>query len=180
MRRRFERKKFEAWQIIYIDLMTNIMIFFVILWSINQGKEKGIDDAIGNETAQMVTLPGDVLFESGKTGLTKAGRDVFQSLFVDKNQQSVITFDSNALTKRMLVIHGHTDGDGQKDRNLDLGFQRALTAFREVSRYNKDLPEHVIICSHADNTPALEVPKFSGKLNAQQPTNAREAKSKNR
>ena len=32
----------DSWQVIYMDLMTIIMVFFVILWSINQGKDLGI------------------------------------------------------------------------------------------------------------------------------------------
>jgi outer membrane protein OmpA-like peptidoglycan-associated protein len=173
-------KRFEAWQIIYIDLMTNIMITFVILWSISQGKQNGVDETIGNESAQMVTLPGDVLFDPGRSFLSTNGKQVFKNLFLDKNNQSVLSFESSPMTKRMLVIHGHTDGDGSKAQNLDLGFQRALSAFQEISSYSKELSEHVIICSHADNTPAVEVPKFSGKLSAAQQTMAKDAKAKNR
>jgi outer membrane protein OmpA-like peptidoglycan-associated protein len=127
-----------------------------------------------------VTLPGDVLFDAGKASLSKAGKDVFRSLFLDKNNQSVLSFEDTGMTNRMLVIHGHTDGDGPKDKNLDLGFQRALSAYREISQHSKDFSEHAIICSHADNTPAIEVPKFKGNLTALQANLARDAKAKNR
>jgi len=178
-RRTAPKRRFDSWQIIYIDLMTNIMIFFVILWSINQGKQKGIDDAIGNESTAMVNLPGDVLFQSGRAAMTTEGQSVIKKLFTDSSG-AILSFESNALTKRMLLIHGHTDNDGTKEKNLDLGFQRALAAYREIRKHSKDLDEHVVICSHADNSPSREVPKFSGKVGHQEQTILNDAKSKNR
>jgi hypothetical protein len=38
----------------------------------------------------------------------------------------------------------------------------------------------VVICTHADNTPAQEVPAFGGTLSAAEQTAVKEAKSKNR
>ena len=52
----------------------------------------------------------------------------------------MLNFDTGGLTKRMLVIHGHTDNDGKKDKNLDLGFQRALATYREIAKYGSDRP----------------------------------------
>lgn len=173
------RKKHDSWQVVYMDLMTNVMIFFVILWSLNQGKDQGVDLTVGNESAQLVNLPGDVLFKSGKWALTKEGKDVFKRLFSDENG-SILTFDENPAGKRMLVVHGHTDGDGKKRKNLDLGYQRAVAAYEEIARFNRDVHDHVIICSHADNTPEQEVPKFTGRLTPEQMSLARGAKAKNR
>ena len=77
------KKHGALWSIIYIDLMTQIMIFFVILWSVEQKQEavkqadiSGQGLGIGNQTVRMVNLPGDVLFASGKTDLEAEGRDV--------------------------------------------------------------------------------------------------------
>ena len=62
------RRAFDIWQIVYIDLMTNVMIFFVVLWAVQSRPTKsGISDNIGTETVKMVSLPGDVLFSSGKS-----------------------------------------------------------------------------------------------------------------
>lgn len=178
-RRPSVRKHQESWKIVYIDLITNIMIFFVILWSISQGASKGVDDVVGNESAAMVNLPGDVLFKSGRAAMTEEGREVFKKLFTDATG-AILNFESNSLAKRMLVIHGHTDNDGTKNQNLELGFQRAVAAYNEIRRYSKDLDDHIVICSHADNSPAREVPKFTGKLAKQQQQVLSEAKSKNR
>jgi hypothetical protein len=92
----------------------------------------------------------------------------------------VLNFDTGALAKRVLVVHGHTDSDGQEDDNLDLGYKRALAAYRDIKKYGAELPDHVVICTHADNTPAQEVPAFSGTLTPAEQTAVKEAKSKNR
>jgi flagellar motor protein MotB len=172
-------KNREIWQVIYIDLMTNVMCFFVILWSINQGKKVKMIEAQGDHTTQMVSLPGDVIFAPGKTLLTNDGRSVFSKLFQDETG-AVLKFDSNALMKRQLVIHGHTDSDGQKDKNFELAFGRALSAYHEIARYSKEVPDHVVLCSHADNSPAQEVPQLKGKLTPAQRDVLKSAKAKNR
>ena len=89
------------------------MVFFVILWSLNQGKDIGVSETIGDVSARMISLPGDVLFPSGKHVLSNAGSAVFKSIFYDETGQ-VLNFQNSGLTKRLLVIHGHTDGDVKK------------------------------------------------------------------
>ena len=177
---RGQRKAFEVWQIVYIDLMTNVMIFFVVLWAVQAAakKKSGVSDTFGTETVKMVDLPGDVLFPVGKSDISDEGHQVFAKLFADS--ETVLDFDTGGLTKRMLVIHGHTDNDGKKDKNLDLGFQRALATYREIAKYGSAVPDHVVICSHADNTPAQDVPAFSGNLTASEAAAVEEAKAKNR
>ena len=174
-----QRRSFDVWQIVYIDLMTNVMIFFVVLWAVQSApKKSGVSDTFGTETVKTVDLPGDVLFPVGKSDLSEEGRSVFHKLFADSD--TVLNFDTGGLTKRMLIIHGHTDNDGKKDKNLDLGFQRALSTYREIAKYGSAVPDHVVICSHADNTPSQEVPAFSGSVTPAEETAIEEAKKKNR
>ena len=175
-----QRRTLDLWQIVYIDLMTNVMIFFVVLWAVqSRPKKSGISDTLGTETVKMVSLPGDVLFSSGQSDLSAAGHEVMSKLFNDETH-TVLNFDVGPLQKRMLVIHGHTDNEGQKEKNLELGYQRAMAAYREISRYGSDVPDHVVICAHADNTPAVEVPAFGGTLTAAEQAAVRDAKAKNR
>jgi outer membrane protein OmpA-like peptidoglycan-associated protein len=174
-----QRRSFDVWQIVYIDLMTNVMIFFVVLWAVQSRHNKGgVSDTVGTETVKMVSLPGDVLFPSGRSELSEAGRDVIGKLFSDS--KAVLDFDTGGLTKRLLVIHGHTDNDGAKDKNLELGFQRALAAYREILRYGGELADHAVICTHADNSPAQEVPQFAGSLSSAEEGAIKESKAKNR
>jgi outer membrane protein OmpA-like peptidoglycan-associated protein len=175
-----QRRAFDVWQIVYIDLMTNVMIFFVVLWAVSArpNNKGGISDTLGTETVKMVNLPGDVLFTTGKSDLSEQGRQVLGKLFADSH--AVLNFDTGGLTKRLLVIHGHTDNDGAKDKNLDLGYQRALAAYRETLKYGGELADHVVICTHADNSPAQDVPAFAGNLTPAEQTVVSEAKAKNR
>jgi outer membrane protein OmpA-like peptidoglycan-associated protein len=173
------RKNAEVWQIIYMDLMTMVMVFFVILWSLNQGTDTGVTDAVGEETARMVSLPADILFAAGKSKMTADGQGVFQELFEDETGK-VLNFDTGGLTRRLLVVHGHTDSDGEKDENFDLGFRRAFNAYHEMVKYGLHVPEHTILCSHADNSPAQATPRFHGEMTAAQRSALREAKARNR
>lgn len=163
-----------------MDLMTNIMVFFVIIWSLSPGADDGISDTIGDVTTRLINLPGDVLFSPGKASLSGEGKDVLGKLFRDQDGNGVLGFDDNGVVKRMIVIHGHTDNDGQKSKNIDLGYRRALSAYQEIQRYNPGLSEHAVICTHADNSPVEEVPLFKGKISKEQREILRGLKSKNR
>ncbi len=174
-----QRRGFDVWQIVYIDLMTNVTIFFVVLWAVSQRPNKnGVSDSIGTETVKMVNLPGDVLFATGKSDLSPDGKAVVGKLFADS--AAVLNFDTGNLMRRLLVIHGHTDNAGDKEKNLLLGFERALSAYHEIARYGAQLSDHVVICTHADNSPAQEVPAFGGNLSDAEQTAIKEARSKNR
>jgi flagellar motor protein MotB len=175
------KPKFDVWPVVYIDLMTQIMMFFVILWSISQmqAKRSGASKTLGDTTLHEVTLPGDVLFPSGKTKLTAQGEEVFARLFKDDTGE-VLSFETGGLTRRVLVIHGHTDSDGKKDENYVLGFQRALTVYKEIQKYGPEISDHAVLCTHADNTPTKEVPLFTGALTPAQSQAISEAKTKNR
>jgi flagellar motor protein MotB len=175
------KPKFDVWPVVYIDLMTQIMMFFVILWSISQvqAKKSGASKTLGDTTLHQVTLPGDVLFPSGKTKLGPQGEEVFAKLFKDDTGE-VLSFETGGLTRRVLVIHGHTDSDGKKDENYVLGFQRALTVYKEIQKYGPEITDHAVLCTHADNTPTKEVPLFTGTLTPAQTQAISEAKTRNR
>jgi flagellar motor protein MotB len=153
------------WSIIYIDLMTQIMAFFVILWSIEHGTRvtqtaglgTGTGVGMGDQTVRMVDLPGDVLFASGQTAMASDGREILDKLFGDADS-GVLSFDQGGLAQRKLVIHGHTDDVGIKDANFQLGYQRAYAVYQEIRKHSKEVPGHVILCTHADNTPARVLP----------------------
>jgi flagellar motor protein MotB len=177
------------WSIIYIDLMTQIMAFFVIVWTVEKGTKAtqtaaiGSGIGMGNQTVRMVDLPGDVLFASGKTDVADDGKKVIGALFGDPSS-GVLSFDQGGLADRKLVIHGHTDDIGDKDKNFQLGFERAYAVYREIRAHSTEVPDHVVLCTHADNTPVGELP-VSAKPDATTTTNAPDAaaaavRSKNR
>jgi len=166
-RRRASGKKGHGalWSIIYIDLMTQIMAFFVIVWSVEHGARvtqtpglgTGTGVGMGDQTVRMVDLPGDVLFASGQTAMATDGKAILDKLFGDA-ASGVLSFDQGGLMQRKLVIHGHTDDVGVKDSNFQLGYQRAYAVYQEIRRHSREVPDHVILCTHADNTPARSLP----------------------
>ena len=172
-----------VWQIIYMDLMTTMMVFFVILWTADRktadDEGGGISPTIGDQTVRMVHLPGDVLFASGQSTLSQEGGSVFSELFGDP-ASGVLQFDQGGLARRQLVVHGHTDAVGDKDENFRLGFERAWSVYREIRKYGEDVPDHIVICTHADNTPNQAVPVITGQVTDEQRQAIREAHSRNR
>jgi len=172
------KPKDTPWQLIYIDMMTNMMIFFVVLWVLGKGKASEVD-ATGDTTTRLIDLPSDILFSSGKAALTQDGRKIFERLFKDDGG-SVLSFESAGAVKRHLVIHGHTDNDGKKNDNFTLGFRRALSALEEIRRFSSEISGNVILCTHADNSPKEAVPHFAGKLSKTQQQLLKDAKHKNR
>ena len=188
-RRRAHSKKSHGalWSIIYIDLMTQIMAFFIILWSVEQRQERvktaeltpGQGLGIGNQTVRMVDLPGDVLFASGTTELSADGIAAIDQLFGDTSS-GVLSFDQGGLATRKLAIHGHTDEVGAKDDNFLLGYQRAWAVYQAIRKHSKELAAHVVICTHADNTPAEQVPPIEPGLTEEEKAVIREARAKNR
>lgn len=184
------RKSSELWAMIYIDLMTQIMAFFVIVWAVDlndkdtatQPLATGMGMGVGDQSVRMVDLPGDVLFASGKVDLGAQGRDVIAKLFGDPDS-GVLSFDQGGLAMRKLVIHGHTDDLGKKDENLVLGYQRAWAVYQEIRKYSSELPQHVVLCTHADNTPSrpLPAPTVDGvSLSEQEREVIRQVRAKNR
>jgi flagellar motor protein MotB len=155
------------WSIIYIDLMTQIMAFFVIVWTIEHTAKAtatvnlATGFGMGDQTVRMVDLPGDVLFASGKTELASDGTVVIDKLFGDAAAH-VLDFDRGGLAQRKLVIHGHTDDAGLKDKNFELGYQRAWSVYQAIRKHSKELPSHVVLCTHADNTPTGPAPVEGG------------------
>lgn len=153
------------WSIIYIDLMTQIMAFFVIVWSVEHGTRvtrtpglgTGTGVGMGDQTVRMVDLPGDVLFASGQSAMASDGKAILDGLFGDA-ASGVLSFDHGGLMQRKLVIHGHTDDVGIKDENFELGYQRAYAVYQEIRRHSTEVPGHVVLCTHADNTPARALP----------------------
>ena len=92
----------------------------------------------------------------------------------------MLSFDQGGLAERKLAIHGHTDEVGPKDENFLLGYQRAWAVYQEIRKHGGELADHVIICTHANNTPSQEVPPIEGGLTDEEKAVIREARAKNR
>lgn len=183
------KKSGELWAVIYIDLMTQIMAFFVIVWAVDLSDKgsaspqvaTGMGMGVGDQSVRMVDLPGDVLFGSGKVELGGEGKQVIDRLFGDTDS-GVLSFDQGGLATRKLVIHGHTDDAGKKEENFLLGYQRAWAVYQAIRAHGPELSQHVVLCTHADNTPSTPVarPQDGLQLTEEERQVIRAARAKNR
>ena len=71
------------------------------------------------------------------------------------------------------MIHGHTDDVGDKDKNFLLGYQRAWAVYQEIRKHGAEVPDHVVLCTHADNTPARALPTVAAEKDAARAKNRR-------
>lgn len=138
-----------------LDNITSINDKIIVLLK----KELG-DTVEINEDTGAISLKSDLLFDSGKSTLKKAGREFikvnmpafFKVLLSDKDIKDNI----NAI-----VIHGFTDDVGNYDSGLKLSQDRARTVFQYIiyeptfSEYAQDLKELVVL-SGVSETRLLE------------------------
>ena len=69
----------------------------------------------------------------------------------------------------------------QDQRNLEPRISAAPFLFsEEIESYGPQITDHVVLCTHADNSPAQETPTFQGDITRAQSAALREAKARNR
>lgn len=138
-----------------LDNITSINDKIIVLLK----KELG-DTVEINEDTGAISLKSDLLFDSGKSTLKKAGREFikinmpafFKVLLSDKDIKDNI----NAI-----IIHGFTDDAGNYDSGLKLSQDRARTVFQYIlyeptfAEYAEDLKELVVL-SGVSETRLLE------------------------
>ena len=141
-----------TWQAVYMDLITIVMIFFLVLSVVTKGKDEAESDKIGDYSTIEIPIPGDALFSSGRANLTKAGKANLKKLFKSE-QASFPELEKTEQMKTEVVLHGHTDDVGGKIGNLNLGYRRALSVYKELKKYRPEVSKFVSVCTHADNLP---------------------------
>ena len=146
-----------TWKIVYMDMITMLMILFLSLWVIDQGKAREPAKR-GDVTLTKVEIESDDYFMPGKFDLKKESLQKLNDLFFKgRNSFPAPGVDLEAGGRRVILIHGHTDDQGLKDDNFELGFQRAMSVYHEIQRNVPNLADNVGICSFADNFPLEKV-----------------------
>ena len=171
MRGKFQGKTEEddlTWQAVYMDLITMVMIFFLIMWVISNGKEDRGDIRIAKKD-----VPSDKLFKSGDSKLMDSARSAIDEALFDrvaplpklgelKNSKGKKTG-----ARRILMVYGHTDDVGvtggrnpirDQKQNMLLGFKRAYSVYKYVLTKRPDFEGNVGVCSFASYFPATKVP----------------------
>lgn len=146
-----------TWKIVYMDMITMLMILFLSLWIIDRGKTND-KRKHGDITLNKVQFEADDYFDPGKAEIKETAKEQMEDLFF--NQRNAFPkpgVDAENGGRRVVIIQGHTDDQGEKDKNFELGFQRAMAVYTELSKKMPTLPAHVGICSFADNFPVEKV-----------------------
>lgn len=156
-----------TWQAVYMDLITIVMVFFLILWALNnKANEKK-----GDITVNTVPIQGDKLFDTGKSRLKNGAESAINSaLFAQEAPVPKLgeILDENGETtsrQKILMIYGHTDDVGNHKTNMRLGFERAFSVYERVIQKRDDFEGNVSVCTHGSNFPRARVepvPEFLG------------------
>lgn len=104
-----------------------------------------IFDEDGNLRIEIVDTVGTSFFSAGGSELNQDGKALLQGI-----APILKGLD------RKLIIEGHTDSSGGKEKNWDLSTQRALTARMELER-NAIAPEQIeMVAGYADTRPFIK------------------------
>jgi outer membrane protein OmpA-like peptidoglycan-associated protein len=146
-----------TWKIVYMDMITVLMILFLSLWILDRGQTQERVKK-GDVTLTKVQFEADDYFDPGKAQIKTQAREQLEQLFFQqKDAFPEPGMDPEAGGRRIVIINGHTDDQGEKDRNLELGFERAMAVYQELKSKVPKLAQNVGICSYADNFPVERV-----------------------
>ena len=146
-----------TWKIVYMDMITMLMILFLSMWIIDRGKPED-KRKHGDVTLNKVEFEADDYFDPGKADLKSQARSKMEEIFFNRAHAFPVPGpDVENGGRRVVLIHGHTDDQGEKEKNLQLGFDRAMAVYRELNSRLPSLASNVGICSYADNFPAHRV-----------------------
>jgi flagellar motor protein MotB len=145
-----------TWETVYMDLITQIMIFFLVLWALSAGKG---NDESGNVIRNLADIPSNGMFEDGQSVLTSQGKKTLDKWLSSKPP---VGYDDETGSRSLIIITGHTDDVGNRVSNLGLGYARARSAFKyfQNRRPKMGLLENVILSTASANEPAEDYKKL--------------------
>ena len=180
-----------SWQAVYMDLITLLMLFFLILWV----KQKGGDGA-PVETSKIIPFQkisvGDSSFSSGKTSLKGGAKQEIANLLnkgVNKEVLKNLGYSKEKDKFYYITVHGHGSLRGGFEQNMNIALGRARSVAAEVKKaykrndtknlVNKDPDKNdrymISVCGHSYNFPKVPIDKnLEGRdLSKQQSINRR-------
>jgi outer membrane protein OmpA-like peptidoglycan-associated protein len=145
-----------------MDMITVLMVMFLTLW-LSSKKMAEKDKKGGDITENRITIPADDFFDPGKFDLKPEAKSRISQIFLER-ETKLPNPGREGRDRILYVIEGYTDDQGEKTKNLELGFNRALAVYNELnaSQRLQDFSKNVSICSHADNIPWR--PEVEGKI----------------
>ena len=170
-----------AWQAVYMDLITLLMLFFLIMWI----KQNG-GDGVPVQTNKIIPFQkisiGDSSFSPGRTKLKDdAVKDIYSILNDSTNIKALKNLGYSKENDKYyyITVHGHGSLSGDYEQNMSISLGRAQSVAEQVKktikglktsdRVNKDAIKNdrymISVCGHSFNFPKVDLDK---KLNINQ------------
>ena len=171
-----------TWQAIYMDLITMLMILFLLLWVISAGKSESKSSGFPFKSLNI----GENSFTSGSADLTgEAKKQILDAVLYQSKQPFLpkVGYDKEEEQYRILMVHGHTDHAPPKgsknphEANMKYGYDRAMSVYKVlkdeykglVKQGKNELPlDHtdkvlISVCSHSFSYPIHNSKLVNGK-----------------
>lgn len=174
-----------SWQAVYMDLITLLMLFFLIMWVKQQG-----GDGVPVETNKIIPFQkisvSDSSFSPGKTNLTKSAiQNLSNNLTRPEIQKTLgnLGYSEEKDKFYYITVHGHGSLSGNFEQNMNISLGRARAVAEQVKssflktdkalRVNKDPIKDdrymISVCGHSYNFPKVNLDKnLSGKQKREQ------------
>ena len=177
-------KEDSTWKAVYMDLVTMVMVLFMILWAIQQGGDGTPVDTDKIVPFSKLTLK-DSAFPNGGTNFGGQERKDLLNFItnVKKEDFSKLGYDQKEDKYYYITVHGHGSLTGNFEQNMNIAFQRAMSVAETIKDgYKKIGPDNfkfkdpskqdrymISVCGHSYNFPKAPLdPMLTGKMRAEQ------------
>lgn len=173
-----------TWQAVYMDLLTLIMILFLILWSIQSGGEGAPVDTNNIIPFYKVTLK-DSSFPDGGVVFKGAEKDKLVKYLTTDVKDDFVKLGHDAKKKNYyyITVHGHGSLTGNFEQNMNIALQRASSVANAIKEAHQKVPKSefknpydgkqdkymVSVCGHSYNFPKVDLDStLSGEMRSKQ------------
>jgi flagellar motor protein MotB len=184
--RRFRREPSEdsTWQAVYMDLITLVMVMFLILWVIQVGGE-GVPIDTRNIIPFAKLSLKDSSFPDGGV-VFQGDEEVKLRNYLKQSERELFTrlgFSEEEDAFYYITVHGHGSLTGSFEQNMQISLQRAQSVADSIKHAYKELGHEsfpfrdksksdrfmISVCGHSYNFPIAELdPTLMGDLKKQQ------------
>ncbi|WP_419172325.1 hypothetical protein [Halobacteriovorax sp.] len=173
---KFTRRTYEdiSWKDVYMDLVTLVMILFLVLWMRSKGGDGAPIDINNAIPFTKITL-GDSAYKNGSTELTNQTKKRLRDLLLSdeyKKKFSLLGKSDEDGFYYYVTVNGHASPDGTSfDKNMNsYAIPRAKKVQQFLSEIYKEIGHEnfpnrrpntednfmISVCGHSDNFPKVE------------------------
>jgi outer membrane protein OmpA-like peptidoglycan-associated protein len=189
-KKRRNSKDDSTWQAVYMDLITMVMVLFMILWAIQQGGDGAPVDTDKVVPFSKLTLK-DSAFPDGGTRFGVAERKELITFLTQNEKDNFLKLGYSEKEDNFyyITVNGHASLTGSFEQNMNVALKRAESVSQTIKDVynklgNKNFPNRdktkndrymISVCGHSHNFPKQPLQKnLSGRaLSKQQEVNRR-------